>query len=105
MLLKDISCLELWQPLCTVEWNHLCNLGKRCHEEEFCETILNQWVSRCLLNIFLNWSSGRPFVQWSGTINAILVKGIMRDNSVKLFEFGQVVQEEMSLKDISYLEL
>ena len=37
----------------------------------------------------------------------------MRDNSVKLFEFeqvvqeefGQVVQEEMLFKDISYLEL
>ena len=25
------------------------------------------------------------FVQWSGTICAILVEGIMRDNSVKLF--------------------
>ena len=29
----------------------------------------------------------------------------MRNNSVKLFEFGPVVQEEMSFKDISYLEL
>ena len=27
----------------------------------------------------------RPFVQWSGTICAILVEGIMRNNSVKLF--------------------
>ena len=26
-----------------------------------------------------------PFVQWSGTICAILVEGIMRNNSVKLF--------------------
>ena len=29
----------------------------------------------------------------------------MRNNSVKLFEFGPVVREEMSFKDISYLEL
>ena len=29
----------------------------------------------------------------------------MRDNSGKQFEFGPVVQEEMSFKDISYLEL
>ena len=29
----------------------------------------------------------------------------MRNNPVKLFEFGPVVQEEMSFKDISYLEL
>ena len=29
----------------------------------------------------------------------------MRNNSVKYFEFGPVVQEEMLFKDISYLEL
>ena len=29
--------------------------------------------------------SGDPFVQWSRTICEILVKGIMRNNSVKLF--------------------
>ena len=37
-------------------------------------------------------------------ICAILVEGILRNNSVNLFEFGPVVQEK-SLKDISYLEL
>ena len=31
------------------------------------------------------WSSGGPIVQQSGTICAILVEGIMRNNSVKLF--------------------
>ena len=35
--------------------------------------------------IFLIWSSGGPFVQRSGTICVILVKGIIRNNSVKLF--------------------
>ena len=45
---------------------------------------------------FLIWSSDSPFVQRSVTICAILVKGIMRNNSVKLFEFGSVVQEAMS---------
>ena len=54
---------------------------------------------------FLIWSSGGPFVQWIGTICSILIKGIMLNNSVKLFEFGPVVQEEMPFKDISYLEL
>ena len=39
--------------------NHLCNFGRRHHEEQFCE----------------------------------------------FFEFGPVVQEEMSFNDISYLEL
>ena len=38
-------------------------------------------------NIFLIWSSGGPFAQQSGTIFAILVKGIIRNNSVKLFRF------------------
>ena len=38
-----------------------------------------------ILKIFLIWSYGSPFVQWSGTICVILVEGIMRKNSVKLF--------------------
>ena len=45
MEFKDISYLELWQPLCSAEWNHLCDFGGRYHEEQFCEIILNldQW--------------------------------------------------------------
>ena len=31
------------------------------------------------------WSCGGPSVPWSGTICAILVEGIIRNNSVKLF--------------------
>ena len=34
---------------------------------------------------FSNLELWRPFFQRSGTISAILVKGIMRNNSVKLF--------------------
>ena len=65
-----------------------------------------QWFSRrCRLKIFLIWSSGIPFVQPSRTICAIFVEGIMRNNSVKLFEFGPAVQEEMSFKAISYLAI
>ena len=62
-------------------------------------------MRRDRLKILLILSSGCHFVQWSGTICAILVKGIMRNTSVILFEFGPAVQEEMSLKDISYLQL
>ena len=104
MRFKDISFPELWRPLCSAEQNHLCNFERCHHEEQFCEIILNldQWSRRrSCLKIFLIWSSGSPFVQRSGTICAILVEGIMRNNSVK---FGPVVQE-MSFKDISYLEL
>ena len=85
MPFKYISYLELWLPFCSLEWNHLCNFGKRDYEEQLCEIILNldQWFRRCHLKIFLIWSSSGPFVQWSGTIFAILVKDIMRNISVK----------------------
>ena len=26
---------------CSAELNHLCNFGKRCYEEQFCEIILS----------------------------------------------------------------
>ena len=89
--LKDISYLELWQPLCSRSRNHLCNFGRRHHEEQFCEIIFNldQWFKRrCRLKIFIIWSSGGPFVQWSRTIYAILVKCIMRNNHLWNFESG-----------------
>ena len=66
----------------------MCNRVRRHHEEQLCEIILNldQWFRRrCRLEVFLIGSSGGPFVQWSGTICAILVEGIIRNNSVKLF--------------------
>ena len=37
MSFKDISYLALWQPLCSVDWNHLCNFGRMHHEEQSCE--------------------------------------------------------------------
>ena len=61
---------------------------KKHHEEQFCDIILNldQWFRRkCCLMVFLIWSFDSPFVQWSITICAILVKGIMKNNPVKLF--------------------
>ena len=87
MPFKEISYLELWRPLYSVDLNHLCNFGRRHHEEQFCEIILNldQWCRRkCCLKVFI-WSSGSPFVKQSGTICAILEEGILRNNSVKLF--------------------
>ena len=55
--------------------------------------------------IFLIWSSDGPFVQRSGIICAIFVKGIMRNNSVKLFWIWTSGSKKMSLNDIIYLEL
>ena len=61
MSFKDISSLELWQPLCSVDRNHLCNFGRIYHEERFCEIILklDQWVMRKCQGI----SYLEPFVQ------------------------------------------
>ena len=39
-----------------------------------------------LFKIFLIWSSGGPPVQWSGTIYAILIEGVMENIHVKLCE-------------------
>ena len=88
MSLKDISYIALWQPLCSADLNHLCNFGRRYHEEQFCEFFLNldPWFRRkCRLQVNIIWISGSPFVQLSETICAILVEGIKRSNSVKLF--------------------
>ena len=40
-LFKDFSYLELYQPFCSMDCNHLCNIGRRHHEEQSCEIILN----------------------------------------------------------------
>ena len=56
MSFKDISYLELCQPFCSAERNHLCNFGRGCYEEQFCEIILNSslWFRRCRLKDFLS---------------------------------------------------
>ena len=57
MSYKDISSLELKQPLFSVEWNHLCNIERRYHEEQSCKIILNldQWFRRkCCLKVILS---------------------------------------------------
>ena len=74
MLFQDISYLELWQPFCSIERNHLCNFGRGCYEEQVCEIILNfgQWFKRiCCLKDFLSgtlatilFGGTEPFVQF-----------------------------------------
>ena len=36
---KGFSYLELCQPLCSAEQNHLCNFSRGYYEEQFCEII------------------------------------------------------------------
>ena len=75
MLFKGISYLELWQPFCSAERNHLCNFGRGYYEEQFCEIILNFGLCfRCHLKDFL-----------SGAL-VVLQEGIMGDIHVKLYE-------------------
>ena len=72
--------------------NNLCNFGRLYHEEQFCEIILilNQWYrGKSRFNVVLIWISGSTFVQRSVIICAILLEGIQRNNSVKLFCLGQ----------------
>ena len=57
----------------------MCNIGRRHHEEQPCEIILNLdqcFRRKCCLKVFLIWGSGSPFVQLSVSICAILVEGI-----------------------------
>ena len=51
MRFEDISYLELWQSLCSAERSHLWFFGRRHHEEQFCEIILNldQWFKRAVV--------------------------------------------------------
>ena len=100
---KGISYLELWQPFCSAEWNHLCNSGRGYYVVQFCEIILNlghRFRKRCGLKDFL-----------SGTLAALLFGGaepfmqFWKRASWETFMwsliFGPVVQE-MSFKEKVY---
>ena len=78
--------LDIWQPLCSVERNHLCNFGRGYLEEQFCEIILNLVQEEMWFKRFIIWSSGGPPVLWSRTTYAILKEGIMGNIHVKLYE-------------------
>ena len=58
MSLKDISYLELWQPLCLVERKHLCNFGRLA---PVLKTIFHQCVisytcsQSTLMALFKDW--------------------------------------------------
>ena len=69
--------------------------------KRFCEIILklDQWFRRrCLLTIFVIWSSDGPFGLGSRAICSIYVEGIFRTFLWNHFEFGPMVKEERSFK-------
>ena len=94
MSLKDNSYLELWQPLCAVKRNHLCNFGRRHHEEQFCEIILNldQWCKD--ISYLELW---QPFFSAERNLLCNFCWGYHEAILWYYFEFGPVVQE-MSFK-------
>ena len=68
MPFKGISYLELWQPFCSVERNHLCNFSRGYYEDKFCEISLNSGLKfrrRCSLKDFS-----------SGALGALLFSGV-----------------------------
>ena len=64
MSFKYISVLELLQPICSAEQNHLSNYGRGHHEEQFCKIILNLdlWFkTRCRLKGISDLELWQPF--------------------------------------------
>ena len=68
--IKGISSLELWQPFCTAERNHLCNFGRGYYNEPFLEIILNLGQWRCRLKDFLSGRLAALLFLCSGAIYA-----------------------------------
>ena len=78
MSFKGISYLELWQPFCSADQNHLSNFVwgiMRNNSVNYFE--YGPVVQEGMFKNFLIWSSGGPLVRWSGTIYVILKEGIM----------------------------
>ena len=68
----------LWWPFYSAEQKRFSSFGKGSSKEHFCEIILKSthWPwRRGLLKGFSIFSSDSHFVQQSGTILAVLVKG------------------------------
>ena len=103
MSFKDISYLELLWPLCSVDRNYLCNFGRKHHEEQFCELILNsdKWFRRiCRSNVFLIWSSGSNFCSAYQNHLCNFGRGYYEEQFCYFFFhfFNQPAVQEMSFK-------
>ena len=61
MPFKDISYLELWPPFCSVEWNHLCNLGRGYPKGAFCNTFDHDINLPFVIKIFILSNFEWPF--------------------------------------------
>ena len=107
MPFKGISYLDIWKPFGSAECNYLCNFGRGYYKEQFCEINLNlgKWSRRCCLKIyFLELKRPSFIVEWNHLCN--FERAHHGEHSCAVIrKFESVVQEKMSFKDISYLEL
>ena len=85
-MFKDISYLELLQPFCSVKRKYLCNYSRGYYEEHF---FFNYLKFRPVVKGEMSFKDISYLELWqpSETISAILINGVMRNNSVKLFLF------------------
>ena len=106
---KDISYLELWQPLCSGDRNHLCNFGRMYHVEGFCEIILNldQWFRRrCRSKVFSYLEVWQPFCSAGCNHLCNFSRGYYVEQFCEIIvKNWSVVQEEMLFKNFLCLEL
>ena len=89
----------------SVDWNHLCNFGRKHHEEQSCEIILNldQWFRRkCSLKVILIWSSGSPFVRQSNHL-CNFCSGYYEEQYCEIIlNLGQWFRRRCCFKDFLY---
>ena len=78
-VILSVLCL----PFCSADWKRLCNLSRLHYDKNFCEIILN--LDKWLFTFFLIFSSDGRFIQQSRTVCPVLIAGIMKKLSVKLF--------------------
>ena len=101
MSFQGISYLELWQPLCSADRNHLCNCNRH-HEKQFFEIIFNvdQWFRRkFLFKVFLIWSSRSSFVQPFYLCN--FCRGYYEEQFCEIIlNLGQWFRRRCHLKDL-----
>ena len=76
-----------------MERNHFSNFGRGSPKEHFLKS--GHWPRRHCFKVFLFFTSGGHFVQWSGTILAILMKDRPKNIPMKLFQNHSPVYEEM----------
>ena len=72
-----------------MERNHLCNFGRACYEEQFCDPFFEfGTVVEAKMSLKICGHS----VRWSETIYAILKEGGFREHSCDILKFGPEVQ-------------